>query len=151
MRWPVVSPAVSYAAEAMGFMSLQGVEPIRVQELAAAIGAPAPYLAKIVHLLARRGLLETARGKGGGVVLACDPDQLTILDLCEVMDDDILSQRCALGQGLCSEANPCPAHELHMKVRDLQLEFLRKTTVREIGEFNARAKSGPNAVNGSND
>ena len=131
----MVSPAIGYAAGAMGHLAWSGDGPVRVQELARAIGAPPAYLSKIVHRLARKGLLDTARGRGGGVVLAADPATITLYDLCEALDDSILHPTCALGVTECSDERACPAHELQRDVRARQLAFLKATTVKQIGEF----------------
>ena len=133
----MVSPAVGYAAAAMGYLASRQNGPMRVQELAEAIGAPAAYLSKIIHTLARKGFFDTTKGKGGGVVLGVDAGRVTLYDLCEAMDDDILHPKCALGTAECSDARACPAHTLQMAIRARQLEFLKRTTVQRIGEFSA--------------
>lgn len=134
----MVSPAVGYAAAAMGFLASHQDGPMRVQELARAIGAPAAYLSKIIHTLARKGFFDTSRGKGGGVVLGADPCKVTLFDLCEALDDDILHPKCALGVADCSDARACPAHELQKTIRAQQLAFLERTTIQDIGTFNLK-------------
>ncbi|MGD9689670.1 MAG: Rrf2 family transcriptional regulator [Phycisphaerales bacterium] len=133
----MVSPAVGYAAAAMGYLACRQNGPMRVQELAEAIGAPAAYLSKIIHTLARKGFFDTTKGKGGGVVLGVDAGKVTLYDLCEAMDDDIMHPKCALGTAECSDARACPAHALQKAIRIKQIGFLKKTTVQRIGKFNA--------------
>lgn len=51
--------------------------PMRVQELAQTVGASAAYLAKIIHMLARKEFLEMTKGRGGGITApraAQDPE-----------------------------------------------------------------------------
>lgn len=139
----MVSPAVGYAAAAMGYLATRHNGPMRVQELAEAIGAPAAYLSKIIHTLARKGLFSTTKGKGGGVILGADPRKVTLFDLCEAMDDDIMHPKCALGISECSDERACPAHKLQMAIRAKQIEFLKQTTVQHVGEFNARRDGTP--------
>lgn len=133
----MVSPAVGYAAAAMGYLAVGQNGPMRVQELAEAIGAPSAYLSKIIHALAKRGYFKTTKGRGGGVVLGVDPRKTTLYDLCEALDDDIMHPRCALGMAECSDERACPAHALQQRIRARQIDFLRKTTVQRVGEFNA--------------
>lgn len=141
----MVSPAVGYAAAAMGYLASRQNGPMRVQELAEAIGAPAAYLSKIIHTLARKGFFDTTKGKGGGVALGVDAAKVTLYDLCEAMDDDIMHPKCALGTAECSDERACPAHALQKVIRAKQLEFLKKTTVQRIGDFNAARQSGRHA------
>lgn len=133
----MVSSAVGYAAAAMGYLALRQSGPMRVQELAEAIGAPAAYLSKIIHTLARKGFFKTTKGKGGGVVLGVDPRKVTLYDLCEAMDDDIMHPKCALGTAECSDERACPAHSLQMTIRAKQIDFLKKTTIQDVGVFDA--------------
>lgn len=133
----MVSPAVGYAAAAMGFLAVHRDGPVQVRKLAEAIGAPPAYLSKIIHSLARKGFFNTTKGKGGGVVLNADPRKVSLYDLCEAMDDDIVHPRCALGTASCSDERACPAHSLQVALRARQLEFLKQTTVQRVGEFNA--------------
>lgn len=133
----MVSPAVGYAAAAMGYLATRQKGPVRVRELAEAIGAPSAYLSKIIHVLAKRGYFTTTKGRGGGVVLGVDPRRTTLYDLCEALDDDIMHPKCALGTHECSDERACPAHALQMTIRAKQLDFLKKTTIQRIGDFNA--------------
>ncbi|HRQ72007.1 MAG TPA: Rrf2 family transcriptional regulator [Phycisphaerales bacterium] len=134
----MVSPSVGYAASAMGHLAVHGDGPIRVDALARAVGAPPAYLAKLVHILSRKGLLDTAKGKGGGVRLSADARTVTLFDLCVALDDDILHPTCALGIAECSDERACPAHALQVAIRDEQLAFLKRTTILSVGEFNAK-------------
>ncbi|MCL4742005.1 MAG: Rrf2 family transcriptional regulator [Phycisphaerales bacterium] len=138
----MVSPSVGYAASAMGHLAVHGDGPIRVDALARAVGAPPAYLAKLVHILSKKGLLDTAKGKGGGVRLSADSHTLTLYDLCVALDDDILHPKCALGIAECSDERACPAHALQVAIRAEQLAFLKRTTILNVGEFNAKRSDG---------
>jgi Rrf2 family protein len=135
----MISTATGYAASALGYLAVRADGPMPVRDLARAVDAPAPYLSKIIHLLALRGLVDTTKGKGGGVILRADAGRLTLYDLCIVMDDAFLRPCCALGTAPCSETRQCPAHTLHMAIRARQERFLKRTTIQRIGRFNAKA------------
>lgn len=131
----MLSPMVGYAATALGYIALSKGGPVQVREVASAVGVPAPYLSKIVHRLSKRGLLATRRGIGGGVQLAFDPGTFSLHDLCEALDDPILRAHCLLGLGTCDDDVACPAHEFSRRIRAKQLEFLKRTTVLDVGRF----------------
>lgn len=134
----MLSPLVGYAATALGHIAISGGAPLQVREIAEATGVPAPYLSKIVHQLARKGFVRTRRGTGGGVQLAIDPESVTLLELCEAFDDPVLRPECMLGLGECDDDVACPAHEFSREVRVRQLEFLRSTTLLDVGRYYAR-------------
>lgn len=136
----MLSQGVGYAAVALGFVAAAGGKPVLVKEIAEAAEIPAPYLAKIVHALAKRGVLNTQRGVGGGVTLARPATEISLYDLCEAMDDPVVQPRCMLGTAMCSDDRACPAHKFWTTHRNKALEFLKGTLVADIAAFEARKR-----------
>jgi Rrf2 family protein len=128
---------VGYAATALGYIAMRGDGPVQVREIASAARIPAPYLAKIVHQLSRRGLVLTRRGSGGGVQLACDPAAVTLYELCEALDEPLLRPHCLLGMPECTDDAACPAHAFSCEQRARRDAFLKHTTLLDIGKFDA--------------
>jgi Rrf2 family protein len=112
-----------------------------VKEMARAGGLPAPYLAKIVQGLARRGIVETQRGIGGGVTLARAAASISLYDLCVALDDPAVQNRCMLGTAQCSDERACPAHQFWAKQRESAEAYLRLMTVADIAAFEARRRN----------
>lgn len=133
----MLSQAVGYAASALGYVAAAEGKPVLVREIADACAIPAPYLSKIIHSLAKQGLVITQRGVGGGVVLARDAAAISLFDLCRALGDCAAEERCMLGTAACSDRRSCPAHEFWCAHREKLLEFLRQTSVAEIGTFEA--------------
>jgi Rrf2 family protein len=136
----MVTQSVGYTATALGTIAAAGGRPLLVKEIAEACGIPAAYLAKIINTLARKGIVHTQRGIGGGVTLARDARSITLLDLCEAMDDPITERRCFLGTAGCSDERACPAHRFWTAHREKELAFLRQTTVADIAVFETRRR-----------
>jgi Rrf2 family protein len=132
----MLSPMVGYAVTALGYIASGNGRPMRVKDIADAMRIPAPYLAKIMHRLSRRGCVVTRRGLGGGVTLRRDPRELTLLDVCEALEDPILSPRCMLGGSLCTDDVACPAHEFSRVANAELFDFLGRTTLLEVARFN---------------
>jgi Rrf2 family protein len=131
---------LGYAASALGYMALRSEEHVQVRAIARSMRIPAPYLAKIVHRLARKHFVETRRGVGGGVRLSVDPAKATLYQLCEALEDPILEPRCLLGLGECDDDDACPAHVFSRDLRRRKLQFLRQTTLLDIGRFDQRRR-----------
>lgn len=141
----MLAQAVGYAAAALVHVALAAGKPLLVKDVAEACGIPPAYLAKIVNQLARRGFVSTQRGIGGGVTLAREPQQITLLDLCEALGDPIVQPRCMLGPHPCSHERACPAHAFWSAHRAAHIEFLRATTVADMALFQQRGQAGVRA------
>lgn len=137
----MLSQVVGYAACALGHVAACAGKPVLVKEIARDCGIPAAYLAKIINTLAHKGMVHTQRGVGGGVTLARPATEITLLDLCAVLDDPIVQNRCMLGTAQCSDERACPAHEFWTLHRRKHLEFLEGMSVADIAHFENRRRS----------
>jgi len=137
----MLSQAAGYAATALGFVASAGGRPVLVKEIAEASGIPGSYLAKIIHSLARKGVVMTQRGIGGGVTLAKPATGITLMDICIALDDPVVEKRCMLGTSECSDERACPAHKYWTLQREKHLEFLRGTSVADIAAFELRRRN----------
>jgi Rrf2 family protein len=136
----MLSQAVGYAATALGRIAAAGGAPVLIKDVAQDCDIPAAYLAKIVNALARKGIVATQRGIGGGVSLARPASELTVYDLCVALDDPIVLSRCMLGIAPCSDERACPAHRFWTVHRAKQAEFLQNTTVADVAAFETRRR-----------
>lgn len=112
--------------------------PCRAQDIAEESDIPANYLSKILHQLARAGIVVSERGRYGGFRLARPPSELSLADVIEPFGSLTERGRCLLGRLECSDANPCGAHEHWKRVKAATLAFFADTTLAEvIGPGNA--------------
>ena len=145
----MLTQSSGYATSALACIAAMGGQPILVKEIAEACGIPAPYLAKLIHTLGRKGIVTTQRGVGGGVTLAKDAQNLTLFDVCVAMDDPIVQSRCMLGTAECSDDRACPAHRFWSNHRAKQIEFLHETTISQVAAFEIRRRMLPKRPNES--
>lgn len=133
-----MTQSTGYAITALGHVAAMGGEPQLIKDIAEATGLPHPYLAKIIHTLARRGLVVTRRGVGGGVTLARAAAGITLHDVAGALDDPLLDERCMLGTAVCSDERACPAHAFWSHHRAEQVAFLRATSLADVAAFEVR-------------
>ena len=136
----MLSQAVGYAASALGHIAAAGGKPVLVKEIADAASLPAPYLAKIIQTLARKGFVVTQRGIGGGVTLARAPGEITMYDVCVALDDPAVHVKCMLGTAQCSDERACPAHKYWSTQRARIHEYLKSMTVADVAVFETRRR-----------
>lgn len=67
---------------------------VTIGELAAEHGISRNHLMKIVTDLGRQGLLQTLRGRGGGVRLSQDPAQIRVADVIRAAETDFRLVEC---------------------------------------------------------
>lgn len=127
----MLNQTAEYALRAVLFIAAeQGGGPVRVDAMAEALAVPRNYLSKVMHLLAREGVLRSTRGPKGGFVLAREASGIALADVIQPFDP--LDDRCLLMRRQCSDAEPCVAHH-QWKSLAIQLRaFFRDTTVEEL-------------------
>ena len=101
-------------------------------QIAEQIGAPPNYLAKLLRILARQGLVESHKGPGGGFRLAREARKIRLLDIVEPIEQIARWNGCILGQRDCSDDNPCGIHDRWKRLRDGYLAMLAETTVADL-------------------
>ncbi len=100
-----------------------------VDEIAEAEDMPRPFTSKILRDLVRAGLLTSSRGPGGGYALARDPEEISLLEILQIIDGTDQLDRCAVGLDLCNEFAPCPLHDEFKPLRDAIRAYLEGTTL----------------------
>jgi Rrf2 family protein len=129
----MLSQTAEYALRAVLYLAEQGdAGPVRVGEMAAALKIPQNYLSKTLHVLARRGVLRSERGKAGGFQLAVDPDRLRLHAVIAPFDRLEQRRRCLLGRAECSDRAACAAHARWKEAADTVATFFRETTVADL-------------------
>ena len=93
---------------------------------------PPSFLAKIVSQLSIAGLLHTSRGARGGVTLARDPKDITLLDVIEAIDGPILLNQCAGQGGACPIEGECPLRNVWCDAQDELENRLRRANFAQM-------------------
>ncbi len=93
---------------------------------------PPSFLSKIVSQLTVAGILHTSRGAGGGVSLAREPKDISLLEVIEAIDGPIQLNECVSGKLLCSFGDTCPFRPVWCDVQDQLLKRLKDTTFTQL-------------------
>jgi Rrf2 family transcriptional regulator, iron-sulfur cluster assembly transcription factor len=106
--------------------------PVAASVIARELEIPANYLAKVLHRLAREGVLESVRGAHGGYRLSRDPRSLTVARVVAPFDEFRPGTVCLMGGRPCDPAHPCPAHDRWARWTGVARGMLEETTVAEL-------------------
>ena len=103
-----------------------------IKEIAVCIDAPEQFIAKILHELTKKNLVQSLKGPTGGFYLDKHSRENSLADIVKAIDGDKIFSGCGLGLNYCSEVKPCPIHNEFKKVREDIYALLENA---RIGEF----------------
>jgi Rrf2 family nitric oxide-sensitive transcriptional repressor len=83
-----------YGLRSLMFISAQPDKKASVREIAEHYGISRNHLVKVVHRLSQLGYIHSSKGKGGGLLLACDPAKLRLGDLVKTLEPNMHMVEC---------------------------------------------------------
>lgn len=93
---------------------------------------PPSFLAKIISQLSIAGLLHTSRGAHGGVTLARDPSDISLLEVVEAIDGPIQLNECVGNEGSCTFDESCPIKPVWCDAQEELVNRLRSTNFADM-------------------
>jgi Rrf2 family iron-sulfur cluster assembly transcriptional regulator len=136
-----------YAVTAMLDLALHYKQgPIALADISRRQGISLSYLEQLFARLRKKGLVNSARGPGGGYRLSREAGKISLIDVISAVDENVDATRC---QGLknCQDNQRCLTHELWEDLSRQIYEFLARITLselvqrRDIQEVSARQDS----------
>ena len=124
-----------YAVAAMAdIAAFAGDEPVAVSEVAVRQGISLSYLEQLFAKLRRSGLVESARGAGGGYRLARPAGDIRVADIVGAVDEQIRTTACAPGssKGCQGVSARCLTHDLWDELsRQIEI-FLNQVSLDDV-------------------
>jgi len=126
----IYSNACAYAIRGMTRLAMLRPDGyVLLDELCEGTNLPRHFVAKIFQDLVRKGMLTSAKGRGGGFALARPAKKITLYDIVELIDGIESLEACAVGLAQCSDTQPCPQHDQWKPIRCDLKKFLLSTTL----------------------
>ena len=131
-----------YAVTAMIELALhcEDTERVTLRSIADHHGISVPYLEQLFSKLKSRNLVRGVRGPGGGYTLTRSPDQISIYQIINAVDESVDVTRC-YGREDCQDGEMCLTHELWSDLSDKMSEFLSDMKLVDVIE-SPRVKAG---------
>jgi len=127
-----ITRQADYAVRAIMYLAQIGADQkAATSQIAEDQDIPLSFLAKIIAQLSVAGLLQTMRGARGGVSLARDPDEISLLEVVEAIDGPIQLNECVNGAHKCTMEN-CPLQGVWHEAQDDLVGRLKTTN---FGQF----------------
>lgn len=129
----IYSSACGHAIRALAHLAAMETDGfVLMEDLCGPHDLPRPFVAKIFQDLVRRGLLRSAKGRGGGFALARPASEILIYDIVTAIDGDSQFQECVVGLSGCDQERHCPLHEEWGPIRNTIEAYLRDTTLEQM-------------------
>lgn len=133
-----ITRQADYAVRAVYYLaSMEPGERATTKKIAEMQNIPPSFLAKIIAQLTIVELLQTTRGVHGGVSLARDPEDISLLDVVEAIDGPIMVNACTKEDYDCSIKN-CGVRAIW---RDAQADLVNRLKAARFSNFFATAQT----------
>jgi Rrf2 family protein len=96
-----VSEAASLALHTMVALAMNPDRLLTTAEIAANLKASEAHLSKVMQRLVKAGLVRSVRGPHGGFALNTRPEEVTLLDIYELMDGPFVPSACLFSKPVC--------------------------------------------------
>ncbi|MCW8919305.1 MAG: Fe-S cluster assembly transcription factor [Gammaproteobacteria bacterium] len=132
-----------YAVTAMLDLAIHYKDgPITLADISKRQGISLSYLEQLFSRLRKNGLVDSARGPGGGYRLSRAASEINVADVITAVDEKIDAMRCE-GKGNCQNDGPCLTHDLWCDLSAQIYSFLKGI---DLGQLVARKGVGGHAV-----
>jgi Rrf2 family transcriptional regulator, iron-sulfur cluster assembly transcription factor len=134
-----ITRATEYAVRCVLHLALEPPERVVPRrEIAAAREIPGQFLGKIAQRLARAGIIRIHQGARGGYELVVPAGRLTMLEVVEAAEGNLILNKCVMHPRSCSRTCSCAAHRVWSEARRQLRATLAAVTFAELA-----AQEGP--------
>ena len=123
----------NYAVRMLMYCAANNGHLSRIPEIAAAYGVSELFLFKILQPLTKAGLVETVRGRNGGVRLGRAADQISLFDVVKVTEDNFAMAECfEEGAVECPLVDSCGLNTALRQALNAFFEVLMKYSIDDL-------------------
>ena len=128
-----ITRQADYATRAILYLArVEKDERVATSQVAKEQKIPPSFLAKIISQLSIAGLLNTSRGAHGGIKLARNARDISLLEVIEAIDGPINLNMCVEGEGNCMFEENCPLRPVWCDAREELVTKLKNTTFAQL-------------------
>jgi len=123
----------NYAVRIMMYCAANAGRLSRIPEIAGAYSVSELFLFKILQPLVENGLVETVRGRNGGVRLAKTADKITLFDIVRVTEDNFAMAECFESDGVdCPLVDACTLNAALKEALNAFFTVLSSYTIEDL-------------------
>lgn len=124
---------------------------VSIAEVSEEEDIPYAFARTIQHDLATAGFLKTVRGAHGGLALAIDPADTTVLDILRALQGPVTVAPCAVDPDSCSLVDGCTFNRVWLAADEALSTLFGSLTLKDVfegnpdGAFLGEARNAANA------
>lgn len=107
-------------------------KPRLIRDIAKSQQISEKYISRLVIALRKAGMIRSVRGVNGGFHLAMKPEDITLLDVIEVMEGPLSIVDCVSTPKRCNLSENCAPRKIWCKLNEDIRELMRGTTLADI-------------------
>ena len=110
----------------------QTEKPRLIRDIAKSQQISEKYISRLVIALRKAGMIRSVRGVNGGFHIAMKPEDITLLDVIEVMEGPLSIVDCVSAPRKCAHSENCAPREIWCKLNEDIRDLMRHTTLADI-------------------
>jgi len=130
----MLSNTCKYAIRAVIYISVYATpgKKVGIKEVSSELDIPSPFLGKILQTLAKHNILDSTKGPNGGFTLSRRAEEITLMDIVEIIDGTDIFTTCLIRTTKCSDDKPCGLHGNVSELRKQLKNFFINQTINDL-------------------
>ena len=132
----MLSQKCKYALRTVLFLAIEGNRscPKGGKDISTTLKIPEAYTGKILQELAKKKIITSVKGPGGGFYLSEENLSAPVINVIKIIDGLSFFESCGLGLEKCSSEHPCPIHNDFKVAREHLKKVFNNKSVLELSE-----------------
>lgn len=106
---------------------------VTIKDIAENIDSPKSFTAKILQILAKKEIVHSIKGIGGGFEIPKENlNKISLAQIVTAIDGEAVYTSCGLGLHHCSNERPCPLNKRFRSIREDLAKMLETTYLEEL-------------------
>lgn len=137
-----------YACRILRAAFKSGESYVSVADIAEQEDIPYAFARSIQHDLVKGGLIKTVRGARGGLILNCDPADVTMLQVLEAIQGPVSISLCVVDPTCCDRQEGCAYNKVWQGADRLLNAYFSSITLKDVFELGSQHPTVVKAMQG---
>ena len=127
-----ISKLTDYALVILAYLSKNPAQFAQAGDIALNTQINKPTTAKVLKMLARHGILESARGVTGGYRLVNTLQEISVAEIVQILEGPMAIMDCSLGQEYCAISKNCEIRAPWSKINQVIIKALETVKLSDL-------------------